>query len=362
MADAALRFAVCGVVLSVIPCLVSAQEPDPDWVRSFYNLERSHISHPPGQGLVFEAQLAPQIVVAQTLNGIFASGLVAADRGPHWGYGVVLSPMVRLRMIDEASQPVRTPSYMPHGVLQLFRVRNLGGGARESRLRRGPFETWTLQATLSHHSNGQDGCLYSSQSITLAADGSAACQFLSGLGPDPTTLNVSDGSFSTNFVRSGLFYRRLYLGGDEGPAGVDDAVGGTWYAGATVEAHRSFLVDWMPGKIPPDQQELYGSWRWRLLAGLALRDGGRLSGGHFIDVVFERYPDAADVLTKWSFSAEYIRSFERFGGWGLYARYFTGQDYYNLGFGRKLNRFSVGFAWVQERFQTLGGAALAPSR
>lgn len=260
-------------------------------------------------------------------------------------------------MINTASQPVRTPSYMPHGVAQLFRLRNLSDGTTESEVRRGPYEMWTLQARLSHHSNGQDGCLYLSQEKVQGPGGSFECDFIPGYGPDPSLLNLADGSFSKNFARAGVFYRRFYL---PGSGDVDDTVVRSWYAGATVESHRSFLVNWIPGRIPPEQEALYGTWRWRLLGGGAFRHRGRLPSGHFLDVVFERYPDASDVLTAWSFSAEYIRSFDRFGGWGLYTRYYTGQDYYNLGFGRKLARFSVGLAWVQERFETVGGTALDP--
>lgn len=321
------------------------------WGRSYYNLERSHLDYPFGRGLVFEAQIAPQLVVTQNVHSLFADGTVAEDADPHWAYSFSVSPMIRLRMINTASQPVRTPSYMPHGVFQLFRVRNLGIGERgSSSLRRGPYEVMTLQLRLSHHSNGQDGCLYTTQQKVGTGSDSFECVFEAGTGPDPATVNLKDGSFSKNFLRVGYFYRRLYL-----PADLEDVVRSTWYVGATVESHDSFLVDWIPGRIPADQAALYGTWRWRLLAGGARRaTRGRWSGGHYVDFVFERYPDASDLLTKWAFSAEYARTFDRFGGWGLYARYFTGQDYYNLGFGRKISYLSLGLAWLPDRFEELG--------
>ena len=317
----------------------------------YYNLERSHIAHPFRKGLIFEAQLAPQIVVAQGVRRLFAAGTVAHDTKPHWAFSFSVSPMVRLRMVNTASQPVRTPSYMPHAVLQVFRVRNLGNDtAKESELRRGPYEMWTGQVRLSHHSNGEDGCLYTSQVKKPKPDGSFQCEFPPGHAPDPSTLNLLDGSFSKNFVRAGLFYRRMYL-----PEGVNDTINHSWYLGATVETHKCCLVNWMPGTIPDDQAQLYGTWRWRLTGGGSIRQTGRFAGGHFLDVTYERYPNAAEVLTPWSFSVEYAWSLNRFSGWGLYARYFKGQDYYNLGFGRQpLNRFSVGLAWVQERFETIG--------
>ena len=56
--------AAVGALAAVDPQRASAQEPDDQWVRSFFNLERSHIDHPVGRRLIFEDQLAPQIIVA----------------------------------------------------------------------------------------------------------------------------------------------------------------------------------------------------------------------------------------------------------------------------------------------------------
>jgi len=346
MVEAACALAL---LLATAPMAASAQGADDPWVRAYYNLERSHIDHPFGRGLIFEAQIAPQLVVAQSVHALFAEGRAVRDGASHWAYSLSVSPMVRLRMIDDASQPVRTPSYMPHLVAQLFRIRNRSRAARESKRLAGPYEMITLQARLSHHSNGQDGCLYTTQVKRPTGPKRFECTFLPGYGPDPAAINRLDGSFSKNFVRGGVFYRRLYV-----PAG-GDRVRTTWYAGATIETHHSFLVNWIPGRIPDDQRALYGSWSWRALAGLARRAGGRRwEGGHFLDVTYQRYPDASSRIPRWSLSIEYARNFRRFGGWGVYARYFYGQDYYNLGFGRRLKRFSLGLAWLQDRFQRVG--------
>jgi hypothetical protein len=348
-----------GMLLAMVafaPFPAATQGVDDAWVRSFYNLERSHIDHPLGEGLIFEAQIAPQLIVAQTVHDRFAGGAVAGDREGHWAYSASVSPMVRLRMVNTASQPVRTPSYMPHGVVQLFRLKNLNTADRESELRRGPFEMWMASAMLSHHSNGQDGCLYTTQVKQPDARGGVECVFLAGRRPDPQDINRLDGSFSKNFLRAGLIYRRLYL-----PDGLDDVIHGSWYVGGSAETHRSPIVNWIPGKIPDDQAALYRTWQWRLIAGGTRRsDGQKWSGGHYLDLAYESYPDAADVLTKWSISAEYARTFDRYGGWGLYARAFAGQDYYNLGFGRKLKRLSFGVVWAQDRFERVGAGALGP--
>lgn len=57
------RWGVWAASLGLMTCLATgamAQDTDDEWLRSYYNLERSHIDHPWGKGLIFEAQLAPQ--------------------------------------------------------------------------------------------------------------------------------------------------------------------------------------------------------------------------------------------------------------------------------------------------------------
>ena len=69
------------------PALSAAQSNESGtWRRAYYDLERSHIDYPFGKGLIFEAQIAPQLIVAQSLNALFADGTVADDAEPHWAY------------------------------------------------------------------------------------------------------------------------------------------------------------------------------------------------------------------------------------------------------------------------------------
>src|SRR4030095_3269960 len=97
---------------------------------------------------------------------------------------------VRLRMFDSRSAPVRTPSYMPKGTFSglMFR-REPTVGTRGSRV-----GLWAGQITVGHHSNGQDGCLFTTD-VLVNED----C-----VGPaDLQQINRINGSFSTNYVRIG---------------------------------------------------------------------------------------------------------------------------------------------------------------
>ena len=85
------RWGVWAASLGLMTCLATgamAQDTDDEWLRSYYNLERSHIDHPWGKGLIFEAQLAPQIVVAQGIHRLFADG--TRGRRRRTSLGVVL--------------------------------------------------------------------------------------------------------------------------------------------------------------------------------------------------------------------------------------------------------------------------------
>ena len=91
-------------------------------------------------------------------------------------WGVELSPRIIIRMYNERSHPVRTPSFMPR-VTFFYQFIDKENGKRD------------LFAYLSwiHHSNGQEGYFYNT---------------------DSTTINTLAGSFSTNWIEGGVFLSR----------------------------------------------------------------------------------------------------------------------------------------------------------
>ena len=97
---------------------------------------------------------------------------------------------------------------------------------------------------------------------------------------------------------------------------------------------------------------LYGTWRWQAHAGVAWRTaGGFWAGGTFVEAHLEHAPDVRADVPAWSVQAEAYHLFDRFGGWGLYARVFHGRDYYNLAFVNEETFVHLGLAWAQDRFQ-----------
>ncbi len=119
----------------------------------------SYITFPTDIGniepLMFEANINPSFVIRKRND----SKLMA-----------VLTPQIIIRMYNEDSYPVRTPSYIPQiSVYYLLSKKN-------------SLENSVFFGKIAHHSNGQDGEFYNE-------DGS---------------INLESGNFSTNFIEFGF--------------------------------------------------------------------------------------------------------------------------------------------------------------
>ena len=105
--------------------------------------------------LIFEANINPSFVIREREE----SNLIG-----------ILSTQIRIRMYNEDSFPVRTPSYIPTISLYYLTPQKLA----TYRL--------TLYGKIAHHSNGQNGPVYNKNG----------------------SVNLIDGNFSTNYLESGI--------------------------------------------------------------------------------------------------------------------------------------------------------------
>ena len=299
--------------------------------------------HIPHSDLVFEGQIAPRIIIVDSI-GRATRDVLLEIKAPVWGYQVSTTPMVKLRMFDQTSNPVRTPSYMPKGTVQLARFRNT---SRETDtdsegFNRGPIEMWLIDVVpFGHHSNGQDGCLYTQEARN--ADGDCVDVVPAAV----KTVNKKDGSFSTNYIEAMAFYGRMTLDSDGAAAG-DFATRFEWRAGAGIQLNPEGYVG---GSIKPTLAERYGPTRI-LFGGMAARRDLWRCGRAAVDARFQyltnKHPDVPALITQLEgdcFPA-------RWGGAGLFVRFYSGQDYYNLGFTEKITRLQFGV--TLQRDQLLG--------
>ena len=311
------------------------EDPNPTAVHA---LDRSYVFvSVPTSGLTFEAWLAPHLPFWQNLQER-ADSLLSAEPGTRvWARSLSATPMVRLRMYNEVSNPVRTPSYMPRGQVQAFRMRNLSTSPDERLRNRGPIEVVTLTGMVGHHSNGQDGCLFADE----IRDGDGECQAPGNPPSEHGTegpVNKTNGSFSTNYLRAGVDYERMRL--ENNRSKRQAKVGG--------------FVEWHPvgflkaGAIDENLHALYGPLRveghmefvrsdWQFCgAARALASALWIHDGP---------PDVPAVALTLEAACVFRRT-----GWGIFVRGYRGQDYYNLGFLESIARLQVGVTWDQERF------------
>ena len=123
----------------------------------------SYITYKGGIGniekLIYEACISPSFIID-------------FNKFPDWG--IELTPRIVLRMLDQYSHPIRTPSYMPMGTL-FYHAQKMSDYKRDM----------FAFLTFGHHSNGQDGLL------TLS---------------DNVTINTYNGSFANNYLKGGFIF------------------------------------------------------------------------------------------------------------------------------------------------------------
>jgi hypothetical protein len=105
--------------------------------------------------LIFEANVNPSFIIRERKD----SRLMA-----------VLTPQIIIRMFNEESYPIRTPSYIPQ--ISFYYLAN----------KKEALDYLVLFGKIAHHSNGQEGDFYNSDN----------------------TINLQSGSFATNFLEFGF--------------------------------------------------------------------------------------------------------------------------------------------------------------
>jgi hypothetical protein len=278
---------------------------------------------------VFEGDIFPHLVVYQNFTDVIDAGRQSARGEPRRIAWVISgTPAVRIRMFEEISNPVRTPSYMPRGNVQMILARGIREALAAGGEKRNRVTLWEGHAIIGHHSNGQDGCLYQDE-----VRNGELCEV------DPTStaghvINTHDGSFSTNYARIGVNFRRNYL---------DDDLWANREWGLRADVEQHFRMD-------PLIRDLYGRTRFELAASYANRETRmcrrRLdvsgSAKAIVGADAEVWPVAITAQVS-------CFPFSR-GGWGFFARYYGGQDYYNIGFLENVQRFQVGATFNQGGF------------
>lgn len=258
----------------------------------------SYITFPTDIGnlepLMFEANLIPNFVIRERKD----TKLMA-----------VLTPQVTLRMYNEYSYPVKTPSYIPQ--VSIYYLLGENEDVRHI----------TVFGRLAHHSNGQDGDFY-------REDG---------------TINLDTGNFSTNFFELGYI-----------ATSYNFELQAVRFFKSSLEVHpRKWMYKELVGQ--------YSGLRWNNSFIAYKLPGDRKIFKKIRRASFSIKLEATwmvDNINDWS-----TFDFDRFDGGftfyyhpkflediGLFVQLYHGQDYYNIYFRHQLNVIRFGIMTELLRF------------
>ncbi len=328
MRRAAPILALAALGLALSGCV--AHLPRSDEPMAF--MERSTVAFTPGAGQLFEADPAVHVYFHDGLD----DGDLQASGG--WAYTASFAFLATVRMMDEPSTPVRTPSYEPRLKLQVLRLGAPASGGRGMRRWLG-----ALELGAAHYSNGQKGCALADH---LRGAGFSDFECIPLTDPPSTALNTVDGSFTTNYVALSANAKSLLFGRAGGKARATGALG------AGLEWH---LPCNFAGCIEPQMRERYGGTVARFVAeaDVLLVDGYR-RGLPFLGVLVldarlrvtarasVHFPSSRDAFGEGSLEAAFVPRWGSGLGIGPYVRIHRGRDPLNIRFEERLDVWSVG--------------------
>lgn len=236
---------------------------------------------------------------------------------------VYIAFLPHIRMYNEESKPVKTPSYQI-----------LLGWQRLLKLKNNTFLSFLIET--GHYSNGQSGCAFNEN----AKDGSIECQNTYNNITNNTNLsdilNRVNGNFSTNFSRLGIQYELNNINNQSRP----------------VRTH-SFLLTWEPyhnnlfglvdvGGYSKEDIKIYGKNRFNFNYGFTstFKNKYRFSFEADFELIDNPHPSVTPLRS------EFIFSFYPFNKHvGFFLSYTSGHDNYNYRFVDDVDQFSVGLNW-----------------
>lgn len=243
--------------------------------------------------LIFEGNLIPNFIIRKDKKSRFMG---------------VFTPQIIIRMYNEYSLPVRTPSYMPQITLYYSVGKKLS------------INNFTVFGKLGHHSNGQQDSFYL----------------------DNGEINYESGDFSTNYIEFGVIKTRY-----------KPSLNAALFFSTSMEIHPEKLSDkqligiyslyrWNNQvaifKLPhrkPDGKKEYAKYS---LKGQLTWLFGDINNWDFFD------------CERLVFSLTFYYHPNFFEDIGLFAQYYHGQDYYNIYFPKNRDIFRIGIMTDQFRF------------
>lgn len=248
--------------------------------------------------LWFEARLSP--------NYFFKK------RNRRWALS--LNPQVQMRMLQKFSMPVLPPSFRLH--INYYRGIDFW---KSNFLSRVFYEDAFYYFSLGHHSNGQSGNFY--------------------LDSTETIVNTENGNFATNFVRFGVSSYSVIQ--------HNSSLSAIRELNTYVEIHpKSVTAEELKGS--------YGFYRWFVAFGFA--GPAKHKEDRKLNAFLHR--SRINIKTGWIFGEMEVEAFEIddrlivdveyeysptfFDEVAFFARFYRGQDYYNIRYINNITQLTIG--------------------
>ncbi|WP_426751194.1 hypothetical protein [Myxococcus sp. Y35] len=293
--------------------------PVPLFLDRSYILDSPNRIHREGapdssEKLIFEAQVAPNLFLPQLHTGDFT------QPGGEYFLSLIITPAVQLRIVDTASDPVIPPSFIAKLTFQVAHLRPLAKPRREGAAVRSL--ALALNVIAAHYSNGESGCFYGNQTRV-----DSRCTPSEGQLP----LNEVTGSFTTNLFRMELHTRLAF--------DVKPDLRSAWIVGGFAAIELNTSVG--PGRITRSQRIVYGDGQWA--AGLM---GQRTWNDHRFPLEASLSNPFGETPARRATLKVELGAYPRWGaGFGVFARYVKGQDYYNILFLEPVALWQFGLAF-----------------
>ena len=253
------------------------------------NQTDSYITFPMDIGnidpLMFEANVSPSFIIRKRQD----SKLMG-----------VLTPQIVIRMYNEESYPVRTPSYIPQIALYYLAKEN------------GINNKIAIFGKIAHHSNGQDGAFYN----------------------DDGTVNLLTGNFATNYLELGML-----------KSSYSSRLNALKVFKSSIEMHpKSWMIEELQGQ--------YSGLRWHnsfTAFKIPFGHSNTEKNPHFslkleTTIMLDKYNDLnffdidrLNARLTFYYHPQFLEDV------GLFVQFYHGMDYYNIYFDQQISviRFGI---------------------
>jgi hypothetical protein len=319
-------FAVVFLLLTIANVSFSQDEDDDDHkFRHVYpvgdaaDIQYKFLRYHSSEKILFEANP----IVRYSFHNKIRQRLMT-ERGKH-ASAYYLSFRPQLRMYDQNSKPVKTPSY------RIFVATQHVWKVHGDNLFAASFET-------GHYSNGQDGSAFSELFDDDSPESDSVYALITDQANLSSILNRSSANFSTNVTEVMVNYRFNKLD--------DNSIIKRWHLlkiGTTIYQDRLlYFLD--IGGFSDNDIKIYG--RMRYVVGYeymqVYNEARRSSIATTLECISNPHPHVNPW--RWTTTATYFpcKKNEEFG---IFLSFTTGHDDYNFRFVDRANQFAFGMTW-----------------